>query len=283
MGFFISRVYLDFTIYYIYMQNINEQTEYYLNFDHNEVKSMSDYIYMDFYKWLIKEIKQHNYLYYTQNQSVVTDAEYDKLFDLLVYCENIYADKVLSDSPTQSLSDQLDIQTEFSKASHDTALLSLQKAYTAEDLQDRNDSNVKNLIKMWLELDKSDNFANIYDLEYTIEPKYDGISVELIYIDGVFVQAITRWDGLIWEDITINVMTIPTVPKKLNDDSIWKRRFRGEIMMTKSEFDRVNQQRSVNWEALFANPRNAASGTAKQLDPNVTASRNLICYVYEEL
>ena len=252
-------------------------TEYYLNFDRNELKSMSDDIYMDFYRWLIKEVKHHNYLYYSQNQSLITDFEYDRLFDLLVYCENIYIDKVLSDSPTQSLNDQLDIQTEFSKANHDTPLLSLQKAYTAEDLQDRNDSNIKNLIKMWL---KSENTT---DIEYIIEPKYDGISIELIYIDGIFVQAITRWDGQVGEDITINVMTIPSVPKELLGKHLGKRRFRGEIMMTKTEFERINKERWAIGELLFANPRNAASGSVKQLDPNVTASRNLICYVYEEL
>lgn len=253
------------------------KTEYYLSFDKNLLSAMSDDEYMIFYKWLIDEIRHHNYLYYSQDQSIITDAEYDKLFDLLAYCEVLYKEKILSDSPTQSLSDQLNIQTEFSKANHDTPLLSLQKAYTAEDLNDRNDSNIKNLIKMWLESE------NTTDIEYIIEPKYDGISIELIYIDGTFVQAVTRWDGQVGEDITINVMTIPSVPKKLLGEHIGKRRFRGEIMMTKTEFERINEERWVLGELLFANPRNAASGSVKQLDPNVTARRNLICYVYEEL
>ncbi len=252
---------------------MDNQSNYYLSIDPIIVKNLSYDDYIDFYKKLIKEVKFHNNLYYNNSQSSITDSEYDKLFDLLLYCEKIYPEYIIENSSTQTLSDQLDIQTEFAKASHDSPLLSLQKAYTSQDLQDWDESNQKLLQKMW----RSDNIT------YIIEPKYDGISVELIYIDGIFSQAITRWDGMVGEDITANVTTIPSVPHKLNWIHIGKMRFRGEIMMTKTEFERINQDRAKNWEALFANPRNAASGTAKQLDPNVTASRNLICYVYEEL
>lgn len=252
---------------------MSDQNNYYLNFDISLIKNMSHDEYIYFYHELIKLVKYHNDLYYNKSLPQITDSEYDKLFDMLVFCETNFHEDISQDSPTQNLSDQLDIQTEFVKADHDTPLLSLQKAYSREDLLDRDESNQKNLLKMW----ESDNTT------YIIEPKYDWISVELIYIDGILTQAITRWDGIVGEDITANVKTIKNIPKILNGDQKGKMRFRWEILMTKSEFEKINEERAKVGEQLFANPRNAASGTAKQLDPNVTAKRNLICFVYEEL
>lgn len=128
---------------------------------------------------------------------------------------------------------------------------------------------------------------NVSDKEikvaYTCEPKYDGISIELVYEHGQFVQAITRGDGYIGEDITENVRTLLSVPFYLQDKSIASLRLRGEIVMTKKAFERVNKEREQNAESLFANPRNATSGSLRQLDTSVTAKRGLICYVYEIL
>ena len=110
-------------------------------------------------------------------------------------------------------------------------------------------------------------------LTYTCEPKYDGISIELVYERGAFVQAITRGDGYMGEDITENVKTVLSVPYFLKDKSIAKLRVRGEIVMTKKAFERVNKERQEAGEALFANPRNATSGSLRQLDTGVTAKR----------
>lgn len=251
-------------------------TEYFLNFKSNDLDNFNKPQLEEFYKWLIDIIKYHNNLYYNQDSSIITDWEYDKLFDLLLYFENLHPDLLSPNSPTQSIQDQFDTQTEFAKAQHDTPLLSLQKSYDEAGLLDRDESNTKTLAKLWI-------LWPDQNIQYLIEPKFDWVSVELIYIDGVFTQAITRWDGSIWEDITINVMTIPSIPRKLIWNHTGKKRFRWEIMMTKTEFDRINLEKASNWEALFANPRNAASWSVKQLDPNITASRNLICYIYEEL
>lgn len=120
-------------------------------------------------------------------------------------------------------------------------------------------------------------------MTYTCEPKYDGISIELIYRNGEFAQAITRGDGYVGEDITANVKTILSVPFFLKDKTTPLLRVRGEIVMTKKGFARVNDERQANGDALFANARNATSGSLRQLDTSITAKRGLVCYVYDIL
>ncbi len=232
-------------------------------------KDMGSYTISD-YQDLIETIIYHNDLYYDQSISEISDVEYDHLFAILKEVEALRPDWISPQSPTQSLKSQFTKQSEFKKATHANPLLSLDNTYNAEDINDWYDSISRMLSKTWQD---SNN------LSFVIEPKYDGISVELIYKDGKFVQAITRGDGIIWEDITANVATISSLPKTI--PHLQEIHFRGEIVMPKSIFEKINIEKAANNEALFANPRNAASGSIKQLDPTVTANRGLVCYVYE--
>ena len=115
--------------------------------------------------------------------------------------------------------------------------------------------------------------------DFTIEPKYDGISIELIYIDGKFAQGITRWDGVVWEDITKNISSIPGIPASI--DTKEELHLRWEIVMPKSHFESINKERSQVWLPLFSNPRNATSGIVKQLQTPVDMQKQLVCYVYD--
>lgn len=149
----------------------------------------------------------------------------------------------------------------------------MENSYNAQDLADRHTSISKLLIK-----------ENISERNYICQPKYDGITVELIYEHGNFVKAITRGDGYIGEDITANVRTMQSVPMTLplGSDCLLLR-VRGEIVMSKQALDRVNLQKEAEGEAPFANARNAASGSMRQLDVSITAKRGLQCFIYEIL
>ncbi|MBP6911095.1 hypothetical protein KBC03_05955 [Patescibacteria group bacterium] len=207
---------------------------------------------------------------------MIADSQYDELFAYLRAAEEIFLHLVRSDSPTQRLTYQL--QDNFAQAEHVVPLLSLENSYNAEDLKDWDES----LQKIVAKAKAANEDSEITAITYTAEPKYDGISIELIYQNGQFTQAITRGDGYIGEDITENVKTILSVPYYLQDKS-HSLRLRGEIVMTKKAFERVNKERAEAGEALFANPRNATSGSLRQLDTGVTAKRGLICYVYQIL
>jgi DNA ligase (NAD+) len=221
---------------------------------------------------LIQIIAHHNDLYYNQSTSEISDAEYDRLFDDLKKIEALHPEWIVATSPTQWLQSQSSKQSEFRKASHRKPLLSLDNTYNAEDIQDWHESISRLLSKTWRD-------GN--NLNFLIEPKYDGISVELIYKEGRFVQAITRGDGMTGEDITANIQVISSVPKTIPYQE--ELHLRGEIVMPKSAFERLNAERAKAWELLFANPRNAASGSIKQLDTAITATRGLMCYVYDIL
>lgn len=221
---------------------------------------------------LIDKILYYNDLYYNQSISEISDEEYDRLFGLLQEMETLHPEWIISSSPTQGLYSQLGKQSEFRKANHKKPLLSLDNTYNAEDIQDRYESIMRLLGKAGQATDM---------MEFLIEPKYDGISVELVYKEGKFTQAITRGDGYVGEDITANAMVIDSIPKTI--PYMDELHLRGEIVMPKSAFEKLNNLKTVAWEPLFANPRNAASGSIKQLDPNITATRGLVCYVYDVL
>ena len=225
----------------------------------------------DQYKELVDELIYHNNLYYNESRSEITDEEYDKKFETLKSTEALHPEWIIFDSPTQQLTGQSTKQKEFQKAVHQKPLLSLENTYNAEDIRDWYESIERTLQKITKET----------SLSFSLEPKYDGISVELIYKQWKFVQAITRGDGIMGDDITANVMTINSVPKQIPYQE--ELHLRGEIVMPKSVFEKLNQERAANGEALFANPRNAASGSIKQLDTSITASRQLLCYVYDVL
>jgi DNA ligase (NAD+) len=195
------------------------------------------------YDILVDTINHHTDLYHLQQAPIISDYEYDQLFALCKTIESEHPDRLRLDSPTHRVGS--DIQDGFEQAPHITPLLSLENSYNAEDLKDRDESVAKLLKKIWVE-----------HYSYLMEPKFDGISMELVYTDGVLVQAITRWDGTVWDDVTNNVRTIRDVPLRLSQPiSI---RIRWEVIMPKSQFERINAERAATGEALFANPRNAA-------------------------
>lgn len=215
---------------------------------------------------LAREINFHNYRYYVIDSPRISDEEYDKLFRRLKDLEEKYA-FILPDSPTQRVgAAPLD---RFEKVRHAEPMLSLDNAFSDEEVKDF-DTRVKRLLK-------TDE-----EIEYAVEPKYDGLAIELTYEHGLLVKASTRGDGYEGEDVTRNIRTIMDVPLRIEaggkvPDFI---DVRGEIYMDIKEFEKLNEERARKGEPLFANPRNAAAGAVRQLDPSITASRklHLSCY-----
>jgi len=221
------------------------------------------------YQNLIDTLIEHNHLYYIESSPIISDYEYDQLFSYLKNIEEIAPHLITSNSPTQSLIGQ--ISEGFAKADHRTPLLSLENSYNAQDLTNR-DTRIKKI------LEKSDQDCSFF---YRLEPKFDGISCEIIYQNWLLTQAITRGDGKTWEDITINAKTIKSLPKKLTEPI--NIRLRGEIMMPKSQLSALNLSREALGLNSFANTRNAASWSIKLLDSAEVEKRNLICFIYDIL
>lgn len=236
---------------------------------HHDIGKLSEKEVSDFYIQLIDCLVDHNHLYYIENTSIISDKEYDELFDYLKKIEEHFPQIITSNSPTQSLIGQ--VSEWFSQAKHDTKLLSLENTYNAKDLEERDERIHKTLVKQ-------DPDAKI---SYRVEPKFDGLSVELIYKKWLFTQAITRGDGMVGDDVTENVRTIKNVPKKLKyplDINV-----RGEILMPKSVWKEINKEREEEWEIPFANTRNAAAGSIKLLNPKEVNKRGLVIYIYDIL
>ena len=204
---------------------------------------------------------------------MISDKEYDDLFDYLKKIEEYFPHIISWNSPTQWLVWQ--IAEWFNQVSHKIKLLSLENTYNSKDLFDRDERIKKIIAKNWLDI------QNIY---YSVEPKFDWLSVELIYENWKFIKAITRGDWFVWDDITENVKTIKNIPNKINS---WYERsefhFRWEILMPKSVWQKLNIEREKLWENAFANTRNAAAWSIKLLDSNEVKKRNLHCFVYDIL
>lgn len=213
---------------------------------------------------LRKEIAYHDYRYYILNEPVISDAEYDELMRRLKELESKYPELITPDSPTQRVGGAP--APEFKKVRHEEPMLSLDNAFSKEELL-----AFDQRIKRW---------SGESEIEYVVEHKIDGVSVSLIYEDGIFVVGATRGDGVTGEDVTANLRTIKTLPLRLIKDLPGRLEVRGEVFMTKEEFERINAEREEAGLPLFANPRNAAAGSLRQLDPRVTASRALDIYVY---
>lgn len=232
------------------------------------------------YQQLIDCITDHNHLYYIQSNPIISDLEYDQLFDYLKTIEEYFPHLISSNSPTQSLIWQ--IAEWFDQAQHTTKLLSLENTYNSQDLIDRDQRVKRNLEKQVIHSESTNpDILRENKISYIVEPKFDWISVELIYKKWKLHQAITRWDWLVWEDITTNAKTIKNIPNKLKqniDISV-----RGEIIMPKSVWKKLNQQRESNLDQAFANTRNAAAWSIKLLDSWEVSKRWLICYVYDIL
>lgn len=212
------------------------------------------------------QINDHNYRYYVLDDPEISDAAYDRLLTQLKDLEKAHPELITSDSPTQRVGAAP--LKEFGSVQHELAMLSLDNAFNEEELKDF-DRRVRDRLKTTAEV------------EYACEPKLDGIAVSLLYEDGLLVRGATRGDGFTGEDITLNVRTIESIPLKLMG-SDWPRRLevRGEIFMPKAGFEKLNARAKAKDEKVFVNPRNAAAGSLRQLDPRVTARRPLDMYCY---
>lgn len=226
------------------------------------------------YTKLRSEIEYHNNLYYNEDNPIISDMEYDFLIHELKELEQKYPElleynKNGENSPTEKIGGTA--SEKFSKVRHRVPMLSLSNTYNISEIEDF-DKRVKKIIL-------AENIENnSKELEYILELKLDGLSISLIYENGMLVQAVTRGDGQVGEDVTENIREIPTIPKKLKENISLE--VRGEIILPISSFNRINQEREDEGEDVFANPRNAASGTIRQLDKTIVAERGLDCYLY---
>jgi DNA ligase (NAD+) len=214
---------------------------------------------------LVKDLNYHNYRYYVLDSPEISDAEYDRLFRRLKDLEEKY-DLVLPDSPTQRVG--APALERFEKVKHSEPMLSLDNAFSYDEVREF-DKRIRKLLGRGSEI------------EYTVEPKYDGLAMELTYREGLLLRASTRGDGYEGEDVTQNIRTIRSVPLKIEGSRIPDEiDIRGEVYMELDEFERLNKERERSGEPLFANPRNAAAGSVRQLDPSITVSRKLFLACY---
>lgn len=213
-------------------------------------------------------INYHNYRYYVLDSPEISDEEYDRLFQELKELERQFPELITPDSPTQRVGGEP--LPEFKQIKHRVPMLSLDNVFNEDEARDF-DTRVKKLLRM----DK--------DIEYVCEPKLDGLAVELIYENGKFVAGATRGDGEVGEDVTQNLKTIKSIPLVLFSGKIKPPpllEVRGEVIIHKKDFEKLNLEREKSGEPLFANPRNAAAGSLRQLDPKVTAERPLDIFLY---
>ncbi|HVO72499.1 MAG TPA: NAD-dependent DNA ligase LigA [Ignavibacteriaceae bacterium] len=223
---------------------------------------------------LRQQINEHDYNYYILTQPVISDEEYDLLVKELEKLEQEHPELITPDSPTQRVGK--DLTKEFKPVEHKIPMLSLSNTYKEEELFDF-DRRVHDLL------------PSSEKVEYVVEPKIDGASVSLHYADGYLNTAATRGDGFIGEDITANVKTIRSIPLRLKELDMIKRKsgyslndfeVRGEIFMKIEDFDKLNKERELKGERLFANPRNSSAGTLKMQDPKIVAKRPLNIFTY---
>ena len=215
-------------------------------------------------------VEKYNHAYHVLDAPIVPDSEYDRLFRELQTLEQKYPEFITPDSPTQRIgAPRLDA---FASVTHQIPMLSLDNAFTQEELI----SIGKRIIDRFRYLDVTPNLP----LTFSCEPKLDGLAVSLIYRDGLLTQASTRGDGFTGEDITQNIRTIHDIPLKLNDHPPALLEVRGEVYLSKKGFEKLNAEQKKLDEKIFANPRNAAAGSVRQLDSKITAKRPLQFFAY---
>lgn len=212
------------------------------------------------YQNAVELLKKYSYHYYVLDDPITTDEEYDILYHKVVAYEHENPSHILADSPTQRVGDQP--QEKFDKARHLSRMWSLEDLFNRDEL----DTWVNRITKV---------YGNV---TFGCEPKFDGASLNLIYEGGRLSQAITRGDGVEGEDVTQNAKTIQSIP--LSIDYAGRIEIRGEVVIFKDDFEQINEERLKNGESLFANPRNAAAGSLRQLDTRITASRRLVFMPY---
>ena len=219
---------------------------------------------------LRREIETHNHQYYVLDSPLISDADYDRLFRRLLELEQQHPELATPDSPTQKVG--APPLEKFSTVQHSLPMLSLNNAMDPEELREF-EERIQRFLK------------HSGALEYAVEPKIDGLAVELVYIDGRFTVGSTRGDGINGEEITHNLKTIRSIPLMLRTgSSAPPARFevRGEVFLSRKAFQQMNREREEEGRPVFANPRNAAAGSLKQLDSSVTAKRplDIFCHGY---
>ena len=210
---------------------------------------------------LVRQLNEANYRYYVLDDPQMLDFEYDHLLRELENLEAEYPEFVSADSPTKRVGGEA--LSKFEKVEHQVPLMSLQDVFSIEELDE-----FLNRIQ--------ESYPNT---SFTVEPKIDGLSVALEYENGVFIRGATRGDGAVGENVTENLKTIRSIPMKL-DNAPSKLIVRGEVFMPKKRFELLNQRQEEEGKALFANPRNAAAGSLRQLDPKIAAKRGLDILIF---
>ena len=211
---------------------------------------------------LVSLLNKYSYDYYVEDNPQISDTEYDTLYKQLEKLEENHPEYILENSPTQRVGDR--ILDEFEKITHKVPMLSLSNTFSTEDLRDF-DARISKLVPG-------------QNVEYICELKIDGLAISIKYENGKLVSAATRGDGSIGEDVTENIKTIFSIPKVLKDNRTFE--VRGEVYLPRKSFELLNSERESNNEVLFANPRNAAAGSLRQLDSKITAKRRLSAFIY---
>ena len=225
-------------------------------------------------KHLTALLNRYAYEYYTLDAPSVPDAEYDKLFRELEALERNHPELKLPDSPTQRVGGEP--LAGFAEVRHEVPMLSLTNAFSPQD-----ENGVFDHAEMYAFDQRVRDGLNGGNPEYVIEPKFDGLAISLLYRDGVLVQAATRGDGTIGEDVTQNVKTVSNIPLRLHGENPPELiEVRGEVLMLKADFAALNKRQTENGQKPFANPRNAAAGSLRQLDSRITAQRKLHFFPY---
>jgi DNA ligase (NAD+) len=219
---------------------------------------------------LRRVIRDHEERYYVLADPQISDAEFDRLMSEVRALERAHPQLVTSDSPTQRVGGRP--ADGFATVDHATPMLSLDNAYSDDELSAYHD-------RIRRALGRTEDAAP--DLAYVAELKIDGLSIALSYEDGLLVRGVTRGDGTRGEDVTGNVRTIRAIPLRLKHAAPGRIDVRGEVYLPRAAFDRVNQEREDADEPVFANPRNAAAGTMRNLDPSLVAKRGLSAFMYQ--
>ena len=214
---------------------------------------------------LRKQVEYHAKKYYDDDKPEISDFEYDMLMVELRNLEKEYPEFQSKDSLTQKVGGH--VKEGFEKVVHEVPLQSLQDVFSIEEVKDYVEK-----------INEKAEEQNIQDRMYVVETKIDGLSAALEYKNGIFVKGATRGNGLVGEDVTENLKTIKTIPKKLNEDIDII--VRGEVFIGKKDFEKMNKEREENDEELFANARNAAAGSLRQLDSKITSKRPLDIYIF---
>ena len=206
----------------------------------------------------INQLKKWAYAYYVEDNPIATDEEYDRLYHEVLEYEKANPNDIADDSPTKRVGGV--IRDEFNKAKHIKRMWSMEDVFNIDEVQEWIDRVVK----------------NVGEVEFFCEPKFDGASMNLLYENGKLIKAITRGDGVVGEEVTDNVKTIRSVPLSIDYNELIE--IRGEVVIRKDDFELINHERLKNAETPFANPRNAAAGSLRQLDSSITAKRRLVFY-----